>query len=202
MRPISASDTALRQSTLRVGTLANQITLARLGLAFLFFVLLAASFWTSSLVLFILAMATDVIDGYLARKRGEVSPLGRVLDPFADKVIVLGGFIFLITENVGVEPWMVVILVVRELLVTSLRSFLEAGDIAFGADWGGKLKTVLQSVCLTWLLLLLSLGAQRDWVIWVRDVLVWLTVFVTAGTGFSYLIRASRLWSGLKGHAG
>ena len=104
-------------------------------------------------VLFIVAAGTDWLDGYYARKYGQVTTLGRILDPFADKVIVCGTFIFLaaIPEYAASAPgacgrgwswssW------ARELLVTALRSFLEERGSDFSANMAGKLKMVLQCV--------------------------------------------------------
>ena len=105
--------------------------------------------------MFVIAAGTDWLDGYFARKYGQVTTLGRILDPFADKVIVCGTFIFLAAIPAirdgrwgfwGLQPWMVVVIVGRELLVTALRSFIEERGSDFSAKMSGKLKMVLQCV--------------------------------------------------------
>ena len=131
--------------------LPNQITLARLGLAIVFFVLLSqySQITHNTLLLdiaaaiFIVAAVTDILDGYLARKWGQVTALGRVLDPLVDKVLVCGAFILFVGpgfvdsdgQNVtAVRSWMVVVIVGRELLVTGLRGFSESIGKSFGAS--------------------------------------------------------------------
>ena len=135
--------------------LPNQLTSLRLILAVVMFAFIHFEFYLTSMVLFIIAAGTDWLDGYFARKYGQVTTLGRILDPFADKVIVCGTFIFLAGSPTfvnmpewyaGLRPWMVVVIVGRELLVTALRSFLEDRGSDFSAKMSGKLKMVLQCV--------------------------------------------------------
>lgn len=140
-------------------TLPNQLTLARLLLSAIFFLILAleshGTFAPESrsivlliaTLLFILAVLTDFLDGYLARRWKMVSTFGRIADPFADKILICGGFIMLIgIAPQFVEPWFAVVIVVREFLVSGLRSFFESKGVAFGAVFIGKLKMFVQSV--------------------------------------------------------
>ena len=109
--------------------LPNQLTSLRILLAVIMFALIDRSVYWASFVLFVIAAGTDWLDGYFARKYGLVTTLGRILDPFADKVIVCGTFIYLVSIPAtiavpwGLRAWMVVVMVGRELLVTALRSF-------------------------------------------------------------------------------
>ena len=115
-------------STTAAFNLPNQLTAMRLALSVVLFVLIVWKVYLAAFVVFLVAASTDWVDGYLARRYGLVTTLGRILDPFADKIIVCGSFIFLaaIPElQQYVQPWMVVVIVGRELLVTALRSFLE-----------------------------------------------------------------------------
>ncbi len=183
----------LERSSFRFDTLANRITAVRLALAVVLFWLIAYEWWASSLVLFGLLLASDLLDGYLARKRGEVTAIGRILDPFADKIVIIGAFIFLMPYVPELAPWIVTVIVARELLVSSIRSFLESANIPFGADWGGKVKMALQSICVGWLLLTSAPGLNGPWIVAVRYVLIWLTVAATALSGLNYFHRAVRL---------
>ena len=188
--------------------LPNKITLARLGLAIVFFVLLSqyshmhpsARLLDVSAAVFIVAAVTDILDGYLARKRGLVTALGRVLDPLVDKVLICGAFIifagpgFVGTdgENVtGVRAWMVVLIVGRELLVTGLRGFSESIGKSFGASLHGKVKMWMQSIAAPAILLIVAheqaIGPSAGWI---KSTLVWLTVIVTALSTIQYLIRS------------
>ncbi len=183
----------LKRSSLKFDTLANRITAVRLVLAVVLFGLIAYEYWASALALFGVLLVSDLLDGYLARKRGEVTAVGRILDPFADKIVIVGAFIFLMPYAPELAPWVVTLIVARELLVSSIRSFLESARIPFGADWGGKLKMASQSACVAWLLLTSAPGLAAPWTSTVRLALVWLTVVTTALSGLNYFRRAVRL---------
>jgi CDP-diacylglycerol--glycerol-3-phosphate 3-phosphatidyltransferase len=105
-----------------------------------------------AIAVFMLAAASDFLDGYLARKWKMISTFGRIADPFVDKVFICGSFIFLIPISPLVQPWYVVVIIMREFLVSGLRSFLESRGVAFGAGMGGKLKMVFQSVTVPFVL--------------------------------------------------
>ena len=117
--------------------LPNQITIARLVVSLIVFVLIPLRQFQWAMVFFLIAAATDWLDGYLARKHGLVTQLGRILDPFADKILISGAFIFLAAEPASqIAAWMAVVVVGRELLVTALRSFLEQQGADFSAQDG------------------------------------------------------------------
>jgi len=107
--------------------LPNVITFARLGLSFVLFGMMSAGVgWLWSAGLFVFAVLTDILDGWIARKYQLITQLGRIMDPFVDKFITGGVFLFLLPyPESGVNAWMVVIVIGREMLVTSLRGFLE-----------------------------------------------------------------------------
>lgn len=186
--------------------LPNQITIARLFLAVVFCALLVgydcrraeAMRWVPNVafVLFVVGAASDFLDGYLARKRNQETNLGRVLDPFVDKILVVGGFVlflgtgFVDTDGrniTGVAAWMVVVIVSRELLVSGLRGFSEASGQAYGANVWGKVKMWVQSITVGWIIA--SLGALRDvnWVMMLRPVMIWIAVGVTVMSAVGYL---------------
>src|ERR1700736_6668234 len=107
--------------------LANQLTFSRFVLAALLFVLIAYEQWPWCLVVFVVAAVTDWLDGYLARRWKMGTPLGRSLDPLADKVLICAAFIFLLPlgdKEGWLPPWMVTAIVLRDLIITSLRSFM------------------------------------------------------------------------------
>ena len=180
--------------------LPNTITFSRLLLSFVLFGLIqAGNAWIWAAGLFVFAVATDVLDGYIARKYQLITQLGRILDPFVDKFITSGTFLFLLPlPQSGVTPWMVVIVLGREMLVTSLRGFLEKQGADFSASASGKLKMFLQCAAATASLLSLdaSFGA---WTIiganftQIRDVLLWSMVVVTVWSGVDYVRRAIEL---------
>ncbi len=158
-----------------------------------------------AIVVFIVAALTDVLDGYLARRWNAITPFGRVMDPFVDKVLVLGTFVFLAAPGLaagpgeglasGVAAWMVVVILARELLVTSLRGVLEGMGKPFPADRFGKAKMLLQCVAAPyaineathgWYAPLATGHAIAQWTLW-------LAVAATALSGLPSLLRATTL---------
>ena len=187
--------------------LPNLITLARLVMAVALFVVIeVGGLWGTAAVLFIVAVSTDVLDGYLARKYGLVTVLGRIPDPFVDKLIVGGAFIFLQNRTAdgltsGIAPWMTFVIIAREMFITSLRAVLEGAGMDFSAQWTGKLKMFLQSATVPLCLLSLSrplLDSLAPYVTvaqfqGLRDAMLWGTVGVTIYSGVEYVLRAIAL---------
>ncbi len=186
---IAAKDRIAKEQVLNV---PNQLTVLRLLLSVALFVLIAFEYYLTSFFVFAVAAGTDWLDGYYARKYGQVTTLGRILDPFVDKIIVCGTFIFLAAvEGSGVVPWMAVVVVGRELLVTALRSFLEGEGADFSAAMAGKLKMVVQ--CLAVLVSLYALYHGQPYPLaldWALAISVWAAVLLTLYSGASYVHRA------------
>jgi CDP-diacylglycerol--glycerol-3-phosphate 3-phosphatidyltransferase len=172
-----------------VFNLPNQLTAARLVLGIVLFGLIEYHWWIASILVFALASFTDWLDGYLARKQGLTSTLGRNLDPLVDKVVICGAFIFLVPiKESGMLPWMATVVVGRELIITSLRSFIENMGATFGADWLGKIKMGLQ--CAALFGIFVALEVQSDTFFLIRDILVYAMLASTALSGLQYLWRA------------
>jgi CDP-diacylglycerol--glycerol-3-phosphate 3-phosphatidyltransferase len=168
----------------------NTLTIARLGLAVVVFGLIAFGQYFLALAVFGVAALTDALDGYLARKLNQATPIGRQLDPLVDKVIVSGAYIYLLTiEGTGVFPWMVTTIVIRELLIQGLRSHLEGQGQAFGAKTAGKIKTTLQCLSISAILLALSVRPTAGWLL-ARDALTWSAVALTLYSGLGYILAA------------
>jgi len=200
----------------------NSLTALRLVLSVVMFVALALdAYWTAT-VLFVVAAGTDWMDGYWARKYHQVTTLGRIIDPFADKVIICGTFVFLAAEPLmaavpwGLRAWMVVVIVSRELLVTALRGLLEQRGRDFSAKMSGKLKMVLQCVSAVACLVYLAYAGPAftgsaaassplpaeagslapDWVWLTLVVSTWAAVVLTIHSGLIYIIAAARMLRG------
>jgi CDP-diacylglycerol--glycerol-3-phosphate 3-phosphatidyltransferase len=177
----------------------NILSLARIPLAVVVFACTVHSLWLVALVVFAVACATDWIDGWWARKYGPLSLVGRNLDPLADKILVCGAFIYLIpVAAAGIDPWMVVVVVGRELLVTGIRGMVEATGRKFGADWFGKLKMGLQCAVLIGVFLILWLMGRGsadalDVLEPVQAALLWAMLAATVGSGVQYVVKAYRL---------
>lgn len=176
----------------RIMNLPNQLTSARFVLAIVLFGLIAWGAYWASFVIFLLAATTDWLDGFLARKYGMVTMLGRILDPFVDKIIMCGAFICLVEiPGSGIRAWMAVTIVGREILVTALRSFLEQQGADFSASLAGKLKMVLQCVAVALSLFCLARGESVEEIfVRARDISAWGSVAITVYSGAGYVRKA------------
>lgn len=203
---MSAGVKSSPRATAVVWNFPNAVSVLRLVLAVVLFAVMAFEHYGASMVLFIVAASTDWLDGWYARRYGQVTTLGRILDPFADKVVVCGTFIFLtaIPDMVGtpwgLRPWMVVVIVGREILVTALRSFFEERGSDFSASWSGKLKMIFQCIAAGAALYYLTydrpVQEAPDWVRWTMIVSVWAAVVQTVYSGLVYVAAALRLARG------
>ena len=151
--------------------------------------------------LFVVLAATDFLDGYLARKGNLVSIFGRISDPFVDKVLILGTMIFLTVmpwSSKHMPPWVVVIILAREFLVTGIRGYVESIGKEFSADWFGKIKMILQCIAVggvMWVPAFPWPDAWRSGWDSLVTVLVYATLLTTIGSGLSYVMRVRRILS-------
>ena len=189
----------------------NALTVGRLLLTVVFVVMLSlyrypdqhAGLLPLSLLIFVLAAVTDALDGYLARRWNAVSVFGRVVDPAADKILVLGALILLASPAftpagsaaavTGLMPWMVVVMLTRELMVTSIRAVLEAAGVSFAANRSGKLKMVLQSAGIPLIMLVLWLApaeaVREGWARITLDITCWTMTLVTVFSSLPYAMH-------------
>ncbi len=174
--------------------LPNKLTLSRLVLSIVFFFLLSYRFFDFALVVFSLAAITDWFDGYYARKWGQSTDLGRIADPFVDKVIICGGFIFMIplAEEI-VAPWMVIVIVMREFFVSSIRGYSESKGVPFASNIWGKTKMFCQSITILVLILYIAHFSNLGWAGYVVSACVWITVIVTLFSAIFYLLSGKKV---------
>ncbi|MFO8014102.1 MAG: CDP-diacylglycerol--glycerol-3-phosphate 3-phosphatidyltransferase [Phycisphaerae bacterium] len=201
----------------------NLLTVARFFMAIAFFIVVgfydprAPAGWPVldiAFVLFLVGVSTDMVDGYIARKYQVQSTFGRIADPFVDKIIVCGALAYFIGDPflvvreasgeivnlAGWQPWMVVLILARELLVTGMRSFSESHGIPFAASWSGKVKMILQCTAICWTIFYVAhwtdgpaWAPNPAWTQTMRDGLIWGTVIFTAVSGLTYIQRAYHL---------
>lgn len=132
--------------------IANKLTMLRLIIIPFFMVaMLYLNHTIVPGVLFVIASATDFLDGYLARRLHLVTDFGKFADPLADKMLVVSALVLLI-ETQSIPAWIVSVIICRELAVTGLRLILVQKNVVLAADWSGKLKTVTQMIAITCLL--------------------------------------------------
>ena len=195
-------------SSTQLMNVPNQVTFARIVLSVVLFIFLAIGWYQTSFVLFVITAITDWIDGYWARKYQQITQLGRVLDPFADKLFICGTFIFLsavpqLANGVspsGIAPWMAVVIAGRELLVTALRTFVEQQGGDFSAKWVGKWKMVLQCLAAGWSIVHLTFvdsanvawqsTTPPEWMTLGLSIVVWATIILTLYSGWIYVKAA------------
>jgi len=175
--------------------LPNAITIVRILCAPVFLWMLIADggadgalrWWAA--VLFVVAIATDGIDGWIARRYEIVTDLGKLLDPIADKVLT--GLAFVGLSILAELPWWITILVlVREIGITVYR-FVVVSDHVLAAAWMGKLKTVAQAVALS-LALFPLWTVVGEWIWWVNAVTMTIAVILTIASGIDYVVTELR----------
>jgi len=127
-------------------------------------------------LLFVLASATDFFDGYIAREWNQMTVLGAILDPLADKMLTLAAFLGLMMIGEA-SAWAIYIIIVRELFITGIRTVAVSEGISVKASWAGKIKTVAQMIAIGFLLMHWPLGTE----------LLWFAVALTVYSGLEYL---------------
>jgi len=171
--------------------LPNKISIARIFLIpiFLFFLLCPFELGTVgvfkintliALAIFAFASLTDWIDGYLARKLNLVTNLGKFLDPLADKLLMMGGFVALVELNIA-PAWIVILILSRELAITGFRVIAASEGIVIAAGVSGKIKTVIQ--ILTIIVLILNVNVMLN------TICLWLSALITIYSGIEYFIQ-------------
>ena len=200
--PPPTETTSVSPSTIFTN-IPNTITMARLLLTVLVFVLLEFAAATDGVVveasgslvwvafaLFLVAAITDFLDGYLARRWNLVTAFGRIADPFADKILIAGSLIVLLRFRAATDVlthWYVVVVVAREFLVTAIRGVVEASGHPFPADRLGKWKMVSQCWTVAALLALVG-GAQT--LRWAAVWGYWISLVLTCVSGLNYVVKA------------
>lgn len=170
--------------------LPNALTLLRIFLVPFLVVVLLTKFEGREIValgIFLTATATDFFDGWLARRRGEITTLGTLLDPIADKLLISAAFISLV--ELGLAPaWMVVVVVGREFAVTGLRTIAADQGVIISASGWGKAKMVSQITAIS----LLILSELYPVLLTPGKIVLWIVVAVALGSGAQYFAQFLR----------
>lgn len=180
--------------------LANRLTMLRIGLTFIFmFVFSWAGLWPKvlALIIFMAAALSDLFDGMIAKKKNMVTDFGRLMDPIADKILVLAAFAAFLGMQL-IDAWMFVIIVSREILITSLRLFALNKGKVLSAVRAGKHKTASQMIAIFYILVFIVVKeAVKNYSVWNPvweeffrksiNILMFLTVGLTLYSGLSYL---------------
>lgn len=134
-------------------------------------------------LLFVIASTTDFFDGYVARELDQITIVGQILDPLADKMLTLAAFLGLMMTGAA-SVWAIYIIIVRELFITGLRTLSLSEGIDISASWAGKVKTVAQMIAIGFLLMHWPFG----------DLLLWIAVALTLYSGGEYLVGFSKAY--------
>lgn len=173
--------------------LPNKLTMLRIILIPVFIAVLMLGHWYTAAVIFILASATDALDGHIARKNNMITNFGKIMDPLADKLLVTSALVCLV-ELGTIPAWMVIVILAREFIITGLRAVAAGEGVIIAAGKSGKLKTILQMTALSLILL-------KDWPFSlftdfpVDTVVLWAAVIMTIYSGAEYIIKNKNIFS-------
>lgn len=168
-------------------TLPNILTCLRVVLIPVFMVLAyqdTTACDLAALVVYVVACLTDYVDGKLARKNNQVTNFGKFMDPVADKLLVMAALL-LFVEDGTIAAWMVAIILGREFIVSALRMVAASDGLVIAANIWGKAKTMITMITL--ILLLCPIGPLMLGPVSVQQVLIWVTVIITAISGITYI---------------
>lgn len=172
--------------------LPTLLTMSRIVVIPVFIIVTPVNNLLGALV-FSVASVTDFLDGYLARKRGQVTRFGIILDPIADKFLVIAALILLV-DMARISVWIAVIIIVREFLVTALRVVALSKDIVIKAETGGKLKTSTQIAAI--ICLILGWDVAGIDLFDVGVVLIWISIVLSIVSGVQYVVTFWKRTSG------
>ena len=175
--------------------LANKLTLTRLAVIPFLLIAVNINYSCASVfagLLFLLAATTDGLDGYIARKQGEVTELGKLIDPLADKILVLAGLIILV--EIGHLPgWVAVIIAGREIAVTGLRAVLATKNILLPASRLGKYKMAAQTLSIVSLFIWGFKPGIPLYLVYYQIAALSTAVLLTVSSGLDYLVKSWKL---------
>jgi len=160
--------------------LPNQLTILRILLIPAFLLLLFAGYRYSAISVFLLASATDWLDGFVARKLNLITNFGKFMDPLADKLLVAAALIAMVELSM-LSAWIVVVIISREFIITGFRLVAADNNIVIAAGMLGKLKTVAQMVMIIYLLF--EFGGV------LADILIWVSVILTIASAVEYIMN-------------
>ena len=172
--------------------LPNKLTIARVIAVPFFIAAYYLSWYIAAFVIFVAASFTDMLDGKIARKNNLVTNFGKIMDPLADKVLVYSALCLMIPYFV--PAWMLIIILAREFTVAGMRTVAASEGIVIAADMSGKIKTVLQMIAVS--LLLLVPACKFYLPLWyTAQAFLWASLIMTVYSGIEYVWKNRQLFS-------
>ena len=174
--------------------LPNKLTMGRIFAIPVFIIVFMMDYRYAAAIIFILAAVTDMLDGHIARKHNLVTNFGKLMDPLADKLLVMAALICLV-EVGDVAGWMVVVILGRELIITGMRQVAAAQGIVIAAGTTGKIKTITQMIAIPLLILenwpFSALGIAVPF----NVIFLWIALVMTIVSGAEYIMKNKQLFS-------
>jgi CDP-diacylglycerol--glycerol-3-phosphate 3-phosphatidyltransferase len=177
---------------------ANKLTILRMILVpFFMAFLMIDGVWQrmAALVIFIIASVTDAVDGYIARNYNQVTTFGKFMDPIADKMLTTSAFIVLLSLG-RMSPWALMLIMVREFMVSGIRLLAVAKGTVIAASMSGKIKTVSQMVAIIAAIILLNPFFEAGSAKIITEVLIWISTAATVVSGLEYVLLNRELLKG------
>ena len=183
----------------------NVLSGLRILLAAALFALIGTGFYVPALGVFLAAAVTDFVDGWWARHFHQCTQLGRMLDTFADKILICGAFIMFAAlplmqrDWMLIQPWMAVLIAAREMLVSYLKVFMESSGVSYGAKWSGKIKMFFQCITVALACVWLAMKNANSSGIWMQVAYwslvtsLWVTILSTLQSGLEYIVEVGRI---------
>jgi CDP-diacylglycerol--glycerol-3-phosphate 3-phosphatidyltransferase len=172
--------------------LPNKLTVGRMVAVPIFIVVLMLGYYYAAAIIFVLASFTDMLDGMIARKYNLVTNFGKIMDPLADKLLVISALVCLV-ELGDVPGWMVIAILAREFTVTGLRTVAASQGVVIAAGMSGKIKTVTQMIAV--ILILLKNWPFEYIGIPVATIMLWISVIMTIYSGVEYIVQNKNIFS-------
>lgn len=173
--------------------LPNKLTMGRIFAIPVFIVVFLMDYRIAAAVIFILAAVTDMLDGHIARKHNLVTNFGKLMDPLADKLLVMSALICMV-EVGDVAGWMVVVILGREFIITGMRQVAAAQGIVIAAGTTGKIKTITQMIAIPLLILenwpFTALGIPVPF----DQIFLWIALIMTIVSGAEYIMKNKQLF--------
>ena len=174
--------------------LPNKLTMGRIFAIPVFIVVFLMDYRIAAAVIFVLAAVTDMLDGHIARKHNLVTNFGKLMDPLADKLLVMSALICMV-EVGDVAGWMVVVILGREFIITGMRQVAAAQGIVIAAGTTGKIKTITQMIAIPLLILenwpFTALGIPVPF----DQIFLWIALIMTIVSGAEYIMKNKQLFS-------
>lgn len=174
--------------------LPNKLTMGRIFAIPVFIVVFLMDYRIAAAVIFVLAAVTDMLDGHIARKHNLVTNFGKLMDPLADKLLVMSALICMV-EVGDVAGWMVVVILGREFIITGMRQVAAAQGIVIAAGTTGKIKTITQMIAIPLLILenwpFSALGIPVPFDV----IFLWIALIMTIVSGAEYIMKNKQLFS-------